>query len=176
MRFILGIIVTLGVLLVIAIVVVDFGLMSFRADQTPSDFESKYAMKAVDSSTKRGAANLKNPTLPSDLNLLDGMRAYKTNCAGCHGDPAQPKSPLAEAFYPPAPQFLSDMPDMPDNENFYIIKHGIRFTGMPAWDKLVTDDQIWKVATFLSHMDKLPPSVDQEWKRPAQAATPKTGN
>lgn len=176
MRFILGIIVTIGVLLVIAIVVVDFGLMSFRADQTPSDFESKYAMKAVDSSTKRGAANLKNPIQPTDLNLLDGMRAYKTYCSSCHGDPAQPKSPLAESFYPPAPQFLSDMPDMPDNENFYIIKHGIRFTGMPSWEKLASDDQLWKVATFLSHMDKLPPTVDQEWKRPTPAPAPKSGN
>ncbi|HET9401549.1 MAG TPA: c-type cytochrome [Candidatus Acidoferrales bacterium] len=176
MRFILGIIVTIGVLLVVAIVVVDFGLMSFRADQTPSDFESKYAMKAVDSSTKRGAANLKNPIQPTDLNLLDGMRAYKTYCAGCHGDPAQPKSPLAESFYPPAPQFLSDMPDMPENENFYIIKHGIRFTGMPAWEKLAGDEQIWKVATFLSHMDKLPAAVDQEWKKPAPTNTTAPGN
>src|SRR5215467_13924641 len=113
MRFILGIIVTVGVLVVIALVVVDFGLMSFRADQSPSAFESKYAMKAVDASVERNSANLKNPVQPTDINLLDGMRAYKTNCAGCHGDPSQPKSPLANSFYPPVPQFLEDMPDMP---------------------------------------------------------------
>jgi len=172
MRFILGVILTLGILVVIGLVVVDFGLMSFRADQTPSTLETKYAIKAMDSSTKRNAADLKNPVLPSDINLLDGMRTYKTYCSGCHGDSAQPKSPLADSFYPPAPQFLQDIPDMPDNQNFYIIKHGIRFTGMPAWQKLASDEQIWKVATFLSKMDKLPPAVDQEWKKPSPTATP----
>jgi len=172
MRFLLGVILTLGILAVVALVVVDFGVMNFRADKTPSDFETKYAMKAVDASTKRNAADLKNPIQPTDVNLLDGMRTYKAYCSGCHGDPAQPKSPLADSFYPPAPQFLTEMPDMPDNQNFYIIKHGIRFTGMPAWQKLASDEQIWKVATFLSHMDKLPLAVDQEWKTPGPAAAP----
>ena len=63
-------------------------------------------------------------------------------------------------------------PDMPDNQNFYITKHGVRLTGMPAWGKLYDDDKLWKVTTFLSHMDKLPPAVDQEWKNPAAPNPP----
>jgi len=50
---------------------------------------------------------------------------------------------------------------------------------MPAWGKILNDDQLWQVTTFLSHMDKLPPAIDQEWKSltpqppPASAAVPK---
>ena len=172
MKFVLGGIITLILLALIAWIVITLGFISFRADQQPSAFEQKYAMKAVDASTDRNSRDLKNPIQPTDANLLDGMKLYKTYCAGCHGAPDTPKSPIGEAFYPPAPQFLEDTPDMPDNQNFYIIKHGIRFTGMPAWDKLANDDQIWKVSTFLSHMGKLPPVVDQEWKTPQLPASP----
>jgi len=171
MRFILGCIVTLVILAVIGIVCVDFGLISFRADQSPSAFETKYAMKAVDASTHRNAADLKNPYQPTDQNLLEGMRDYRSHCAGCHGQPGAPKSAIASSFYPPVPQFLEEVPDMPDNENFYIVKHGIRFTGMPAWENVASDDQIWKIATFLSKMSQLPPAVDQEWKQPTASAS-----
>jgi len=43
---------------------------------------------------------------------------------------------------------------------------------MPAWQKLASDEQIWKVATFLSHIDKLPLAVEREWKAPGPAAAP----
>jgi thiosulfate dehydrogenase len=66
-------------------------------------------------------------------------------------------------------------PDMPDNENFYITKHGVRMTGMPAWGKILNDDQLWQVTTFLSHMDKLPPATDQEWKTPTPQPPPASG-
>ncbi len=56
---------------------------------------------------------------------------------------------LEESYYPPMPRFMEDAPDVPEKENFYIIKHGIRFTGMPGWGKNFSDDQLWKL-THLS--------------------------
>ena len=53
---------------------------------------------------------------------------------------------------------------MPENQNFYIIEHGVRLTAMPGWEGVLNQDQAWKVTTFLSHMDKLPSSVEKEWK------------
>jgi len=48
---------------------------------------------------------------------------------------------------------------------FWIVKHGVRYTGMGAWDKLLSDDEIWKVVTFLNHMEHLPPRVAEEFQR-----------
>jgi mono/diheme cytochrome c family protein len=98
------------------------------------------------------------------VTLRESIKLYREHCAACHGDPAAPERILGQSFYPPAPQFMTDMPDMPANQNFYIIKHGIRMTGMPAWGKLLSDDQIWRLTTFLSEMGKLPPSINQEWE------------
>jgi mono/diheme cytochrome c family protein len=64
---------------------------------------------------------------------------------------------------------------MPAGEGFCITKHGIRLTGMPAWGSLLSDDQIWKLTAFLAHMDSLPPSVEQEWKKQGLRTQPSRG-
>jgi mono/diheme cytochrome c family protein len=51
------------------------------------------------------------------------------------------------------------------------IKHGIRWTGMPSWKWTLTDQQIWSLALFLKHMDKLPPAAEQG-KRSVWAVIP----
>jgi mono/diheme cytochrome c family protein len=96
------------------------------------------------------------------------MKVYQTNCASCHGDIHQPHGTFADVLYPRAPQFVEDAPDMPENQNFYIIQHGVRLSGMPAWKRILNDQQIWQVTTFLSHMDKLPHQVATEWKTAAE--------
>ena len=59
---------------------------------------------------------------------------------------------------------------MPENENYYIIQHGVRWTGMPAWKATLTDVQIWQLVTLLSHFDKLTPEIKQEFKKPVTFA------
>jgi len=61
---------------------------------------------------------------------------------------------------------MNQAPDMPDYENFYIIKHGVRWTGMPAWGNLMTDSEVWQVVTLLSRFEKLPPEAAEELKKP----------
>ena len=51
---------------------------------------------------------------------------------------------------------------MADNQNFYIIQHGIRWTGMPAWNKTLNENQAWQMVTFLGHIEKLPPAAPKE--------------
>jgi hypothetical protein len=46
-----------------------------------------------------------------------------------------------------------------------VIKNGVRYTGMPAWDKALSEQDLWKVTAFLSRMSKLPPSVQEYWKK-----------
>jgi mono/diheme cytochrome c family protein len=60
---------------------------------------------------------------------------------------------------------------MPEHQNFYIIEHGVRLSGMPAWGKILNQQQVWQLTTFLSHMDKLPPDVEAQWRTLAQPAS-----
>ena len=59
---------------------------------------------------------------------------------------------------------MEDAPDMPENQNFYIIEHGIRLSGMPGWKTALKKSEIWQVTTFLSNLNKLPTRVLDEWK------------
>ena len=145
------------------------GFIDLRADQTPSILEDRFAGGAMDESTERHAPQQKNPLEASHENLLAGARLYRDKCSDCHGSPVNPNSDYGNSFYPRAPQFMKQAPDMPERENFYIIKHGVRWTAMPAWGNIMTDSEIWQVVTLLSRFEKLPPEVAAELKTPVGA-------
>ncbi len=172
LKFLLGFAVAVLVVLSAGFCYIRFGFVDPRADSPVGWLESKIAMPALDVAVDRRAPEGHNPLQPTDDNLIAGMKTYQANCASCHGDIRHPHAQLAEALYPRAPQFVEDAPDMPENQNFYIIQHGIRLSGMPAWKPALNEQEIWQVTTFLSHMDKLPPQVSAEWK----AATAGTTN
>ncbi len=163
-KFLLGVIVTL---LVLALGGLGFAMLGFfptAANVPPPHLERRIAMGAVDASMERHAPHLTNPLAPTDQNLEDGMKLYTMNCALCHGGLDRKPSTLAASFYPPPPNLISDPPDDPEWHIFYTIRTGIRYTGMPAWDKTLPEQDMWKIAMLLSHMDKLPPAVQDFWK------------
>jgi len=103
----------------------------------------------------------------TDDNLIAGIKLYGQHCAICHGtakgDPLA--SPVAKGLYPRPPQLAAEgVEDDPEAFSFWKIKHGIRWTGMPSWKQTLTDQQIWSLALFLKHMDKLPPAAEQAWQ------------
>ncbi len=158
--FILGIIATIAVIVAVGLFVAVTGRITMRADILPMSIEKSIAMRAMDANVRRNAPKIADPIRPTEQNLVDGAEIYAFKCAMCHGDPVHPKSQLANSLYPPAPQFMIDSPDMPENENYYTTLHGVRWTAMPAWKNVLDDEQIWKVVTFLSHMDNLSPKVN----------------
>lgn len=169
-KFILGIILTL---LVLALGGLGFALLGFfptTANVEPPHLEHRIANAALDASMEKHAPRLTNPLTPTDANLIDGMKLYTMNCALCHGTLDRKPSSLANSFYPPPPNLISDPPDDPEWHIFYAIRTGIRYTGMPAWEKTLPDQDIWKLTMFLSHMDKLPPTVQDYWKTTFNAA------
>jgi mono/diheme cytochrome c family protein len=160
-NFIVGILFTLFVLAVAVAYYVMRGYLDTRADQPPSAIESKIAMSAMDASADRHAPDQKNPVPATEENLVAGAKLYLDSCAGCHGLPSNPDSQFGRSFYPPVPAFFKDVPDMTESQNFYTIRHGVRWTGMPAWNKTLSDQQIWELVTFLSNIEKLPPAASK---------------
>jgi len=163
-KFFLGVIITLLILILGALGYAMLGLAPTTANVEPPHWERHFAMGAVDASMERHAPRLTNPLMPTDANLEDGMKLYTMNCALCHGGLDRKPSSLAVSFYPPPPNLISDPPDDPEWHIYYTIRTGVRYTGMPAWDKTLTEPEMWKITTFLSHMDKLPPAVQEYWK------------
>jgi mono/diheme cytochrome c family protein len=158
--FILGV-ATMILIIALGLLFALTGFVSMRADNPPSKMEATLAGHAMDASVARAAPKIPNPVTADEGNLVAGAHLYRDHCTLCHGDPAHPKSLLADSLNPPAPQFMNDMADMPENQNFYILQHGIRWTAMPGWKNVLSDQQIWQLVAFLSHMHDLSPAAKQ---------------
>jgi mono/diheme cytochrome c family protein len=101
------------------------------------------------------AAKQENPFQATDANIMDGSMVYDKNCALCHGSLKQQVSPMKTKFYPPVPQLMSHTPDDPDANLFYVTKYGVKLTGMPGWDGVLSDDDIWKAVLFIKNSEKM---------------------
>lgn len=171
-KFVLGILFAVVLLLLVAIGSATLGFLPTRANVTPSQSEAHFAMSALDSSVERHAPQANNPVPVTDENLIEGLKIYTMNCALCHGGIDRHPSQLEHSLYPEPPNLISDPDTDPEWHIFFIIKNGVRYSGMPAWDKSFSDEDLWKVTAFLSRIDKLPPGVQDYWKKAAGGAAP----
>jgi thiosulfate dehydrogenase len=164
----LGIALTLVVALIGVYSLVQSGLIPANADAKSSRLETWMARTSLDATLHRDAPKEENPVALTEQNLIDGVHLFARNCAACHGSAKGDKSPspIAKGEYPPPPQLATDgVEDDPEGDSFWKIKHGIRLTGMPSFGYSLTDREIWTLALFLKHMDKLPPAVQQAWQQ-----------
>ena len=155
-----GVLVCVGAL----ILLLSSGMWPFRATAEPSPTEARLARFSLDRSLNHYAVPRPNPIAPTEANLLAGLKLFEDNCAGCHGTGASRSRWGSSNFYPRAPQFGFEPPSKPDWQLFAVVKEGIRYTGMGGWDGEIAEDDIWKVVTFLTRLDSLPPSVEAKWR------------
>jgi len=174
-KFIAGIVVTVALVALGVLTVAYIGWMPTNADAVPPALERRIAMTALDASMERHAPRVNNPLAPTDDNIIDGMKIYTMNCAVCHGTLDNKPSPLEKSFYPPVPQIILDPLDDPEWHIFYTIRTGVRYTGMPAWNKALSEADMWKVTAFLSRIGKLPPKVQDYWKNAYGERPPQVG-
>ena len=169
--FLAGVIVTLLVLACGIWTVAHFGLYPIGADNPPSALESSLAMRAMDEYADKHKPDMENPTALTAANLTEGATEYEEHCAFCHGGAKAKISPMRDRFNPPVPQLVNRIPEDEDAWVFWVTKHGARMTAMPAWDGILSDDEIWKIVAFIKHSDKLPPETQAAWQRAASTPT-----
>jgi len=154
--FIAGVVFTLIAIAVAVVAVSHLGLYPIGADNPPSAVERTLAMRALDVYADKHKPTMENPVNPTRENLAEGQHLYEDHCALCHGSAKTQESPLRNHFNPPVPQLIAHVPEDEDAWVFWVTKHGARMTGMPSWDGILSDDQIWKVVAYVKHSDKMP--------------------
>ncbi len=161
-----GVVLTLTVVLCSAYILVQSGLIPANADAKPGVLETWMAHTSLLATLHHDAPKEQNPVELTDKNLMAGVYLFAQNCAVCHGTAKgiSSASPIAKGLYQKPPQLAIDgVEDDPEGYSFWKIKHGIRLTGMPSFRDTLSDRQIWTLALFLKHMDRLPPAVQQTW-------------
>lgn len=126
----------------------------FSARDKPSGFEAFLAGRARHLATPATAMNMKNPLSPTALEIAEGRDHFADHCAICHANNGSGKTEMGRNMYPPAPDMREkETQELTDGELFYIIKNGIRFTGMPGWGG--EDGDNWKLVLFIRHLPQL---------------------
>ena len=114
----------------------------------------EYALAFVmQNSVETHAMAIDAPPLDDDDRIVLGAGAYHSGCAWCHGAPGIPRNPVTRSMLPAPPDLSTDMREWKDEELFWIVKHGIKYTGMPAWVSQRRDDEVWAVVAFLRHIE-----------------------
>jgi mono/diheme cytochrome c family protein len=85
-----------------------------------------------------------------------GAGLYAENCTGCHLSPDMDATPISQGLYPTPPQFSGKL-DHTASQEFWMIKHGVKLTAMPAWGRTRGDDQMWDMVAFVRTLPTLSP-------------------
>jgi thiosulfate dehydrogenase len=162
--FILGLVISVVVLVVGGYFVVTGGLLPAGQDVKPIALEKWAAKRSLRATIRRETHGLNSPLQADDGNLAAGAVLYVAHCQVCHGGVDGAASSIARGLTPNAPQLAKDgVEDDPDGTIYWKVAHGIRFTGMPSFRQSLSEREMWQIALFAKHMDKLPPVAGQAW-------------
>ena len=163
---------------VAAMIVHSGGLLNFAGDEPhPALIESTIAL-ARERFIETRSKDLTVPDLGDPKLVADGAAHYVPMCAGCHLGPGTEDTEIRRGLYPQPPNLSQpeqhadghdhDDPTGVARRQFWIIKHGIKMTGMPAWGSTHSDEDIWGLVAFLQ---KLPGMSAAEYMALQQQAS-----
>ena len=157
-----GVLVVLGA--VGGLIVMISGAVPIKASARHWDITAAFLDFAKRRSVKTHTFRMKVPPLEDPALALKGAGHYDFACEPCHGSPSVQQPRIAYRMTPPPPDLREQVSTYYPEELFYIVKHGIKFTGMPAWPTQQRDDEVWAMVALL---EALPSLGDTGYERAA---------
>lgn len=111
------------------------------------------------------AARANSLAVPAGLDeparLRQGAGNYEAMCSGCHLKPGAAPTELSRGLYPAPPDLTRT--SVPVAQAFWVIKHGIKASGMPAWGRSMGDEYVWNMAAFVQQLPQLDRATYDAW-------------
>lgn len=143
------------VLLLIGAGVVYSGFINVAADEPHSSPMLALLETARERSIAVRARELQVPDLTDEALVRSGAGNYDSMCVGCHLAPGVGETELSQNLYPAPPNLARQGTRDNPAAAFWVIKHGIKATGMPAWGKSMDDQYIWGMVALLQRLPEL---------------------
>ncbi|MGA8341436.1 MAG: cytochrome c [Candidatus Sulfotelmatobacter sp.] len=159
-KFLMGLIVGLIVIPVGVYMYFSSGSAPVATAAAPMPFEKMLASMALHARLRKEMP--KSAPIPADeAAYVAGAQIYKDDCAVCHGLPGQAQTAIAQGMFPKPPKLMegTGVTDDPPGETYWKVAGGIRMTGMPGFEKMLSPTQMWQVSLLLANADKLPKSA-----------------
>ena len=157
-----------GTLLTMVIGGVGYAIATgLSARPAPGAIETRLARSVRRLAVPREMRELTNPFASSATAMGEGRNHYARYCATCHANDGSGDTSQGKGLFPRSPDMRqAATQDLSDGELFYIIEHGVRFTGMAAWgDGSKVGEEIgWKLVRFIRQLPKLTPEDLEQMK------------
>lgn len=144
------------------------GLVPITASSRHWPITAWFLNTGMNRSVSTHSLGIKAPPLEDPDLILKGAGHYETGCRPCHGGPDLRQPRISYMMTPHPPWLPPKISEWSHEELFYIVKHGVKFTGMPAWPAQQRDDEVWAVVAFL---EKLPGLSADQYRDLAQGGT-----
>jgi mono/diheme cytochrome c family protein len=130
---------------------------------TKHHFQPVYHLleKGMQYSVQRNARDIQVPQLGAREQVLRGAAVYRDNCAQCHGAPGFAQSPFGMSMQPVPGPLMDATRHWKEKELYWITRHGIKMSGMPAWEFHLSDADIWATVAFIA---QLPGMTAQDYR------------
>ena len=135
-----------------------FAGQGLSAKATPGPIETRVARAARHWLVPAAARARANPEQGTPETRQSGLAHWADHCASCHGNDGSGQTAMGQGLYPKAPDMrLPATQELSDGELFYVIEHGVRITGMPAWGTGTPEGEqaSWHLVQFIRHLPAL---------------------
>jgi mono/diheme cytochrome c family protein len=144
-----------------AVLFVELGYYNIGADDHHNKLTLAIIVQLRDRSIEARLGSIKPQLNASPEMVRSGAQHYAMLCAGCHLAPGIAKSEVRTGLYPHPPNLAQE--EMQESRRaFWIIKHGIKMSAMPAWGKTLDDAAVWDVVAFVRKMPGMSPEDYQQ--------------
>jgi len=147
------------------------GAFDVAASTPHNAFEQSLFSTAMRRSVVAMSRSISQPPRFTDYMVKDGLGHYEDMCAGCHGGPGIERSEIGKGLNPSAPNLADAVPAWSPRQLFWIVKNGLKMTGMPSFGKTHDDNQVWSIVAFI---EQLPGMSYEQYQEMTQQAGPDT--
>jgi len=161
MRFIRAVVFVLVLAIIIVAAFIVSGIYRVGADESHWAITERALNLLRNRSIETQAQGITVPNLDDPKRVAEGGEHYAAMCTGCHLAPGMQNSDLREGLYPRPPSLVKVGVRDPA-QAFWIIKHGVKLTAMPAWGKSHDDDSIWGLVAFIKQLPQMTPEQYQK--------------
>lgn len=159
MRSGIAVAIGLAALMSVPALLLYLGMFPVAADEPHWGLTERILQTVRDRSVLRQSRDIVVPALDDPRLQARGGGQYVEMCAGCHGAPGVPGNELQRGLYPPPPSLADHA--MEPRQTFWVIKHGFKMTGMPAWGRSHDDGEIWAIVAFIGKLPGMTPEQYQ---------------
>jgi mono/diheme cytochrome c family protein len=165
MKFLMTCLIAVVIVAMVTAIFVYSGAFDIAADVPHSELTARLIEAVRDRSIAVRIKDIQAPALDDPHLIAEGAEHYAAMCADCHLAPGVDKTDIRDGLYP-APPNLTRHIAASAAEMFWVVKHGIKMSAMPAWGRTHDDHNIWGIVAFLQKLPEITPEQYQALVKP----------